>query len=144
MTEPFLKWKLDDLLEREQVTVYALNQRLAEAGRSVSRTTLYRLASEQPERIDLEVAGRVLWGLEQLTGKHYTVSDLLEYDFSGGNQNADSQQLTAAGVPYTGDNETDWWLDNQPDILERVQRFEGGQTKLIPLKDIAAKYGVER
>lgn len=67
MGEPLLKWKLDDLLEREQVTVYALNQRLVEAGRSVSRTTLYRLASEQPERIDLEVAGRVLWGLEQLS-----------------------------------------------------------------------------
>lgn len=144
MTEPFLKWKLDDLLEREQVTVYALNQRLAEAGRSVSRTTLYRLASEQPERIDLEVAGRVLWGLEQLTGKHYNVSDLLEYDFEGEARPGSAEKLTAAGVPYTGDDETDWWLDNQPDILERVQRFEGGQTKLIPLKDIAAKYGVER
>lgn len=35
------------------------------------------LASEQPELIDL---GRVLWGLEQLTGEHYTVTDLLEYD----------------------------------------------------------------
>jgi hypothetical protein len=144
MTEPFLKWKLDDLLEREQVTVYALNQRLAEAGRSVSRTTLYRLASEQPERIDLEVAGRVLWGLEQLTGKHYDVSDLLEYDYQADMQADETKRLTAAGVPYTGDSETDWWLDNQPDILERVQRFEGGQTKLIPLKDIAAKYGVER
>lgn len=144
MTEPFLKWKLDDLLEREHVTVYALNQRLAEAGRSVSRTTLYRLASEQPERIDLEVAGRVLWGLEQLTGKHYTVSDLLEYDFQTEVRSDGAEKLTAAGVPYTGDDETDWWLDNQPDVLERVQRFEGGQTKLIPLKDIAAKYGVER
>ncbi len=144
MTEPFLKWKLDDLLEREQVTVYALNQRLAEEGRSVSRTTLYRLASEQPERIDLEIAGRVLWGLEQLTGKHYAVSDLLEYDYKANMQADVPQRLTAAGVPYTGDSETDWWLDNQPDILERVQRFEGGQTKLIPLKDIAAKYGVER
>ncbi len=79
MREPVLKWKLGNLLAQENATVYALNQRLVEAGRGVSRTTLYRLANEQPERIDLEVAGRVLWGLEQLTGKHYTVSDLLEY-----------------------------------------------------------------
>lgn len=50
-----LKWKLNDILTDEQVSVYALNQRLVEAGRAVSRTTLYRLASEQPERIDLEV-----------------------------------------------------------------------------------------
>lgn len=140
MSEPIIRWKLDDLLEREQVTVYALNQRLAEAGRSVSRTTLYRLASEQPERIDLEVAGRILWGLEQLTGKHYTVTDLLEY---GPDDDNIPQRLTAAGVPYTGDEETDWWLNNQPDILERVKRFEAGETKLIPLKDIAAKYGVK-
>ncbi len=83
----------------------------------------------------------MLWGLEQLTGKHYTVTDLLEY---GPGDTDAVGSLTAAGVPYTGDEETDWWLDNQPDILERVKRFEAGGTKLIPLKDIAAKYGVER
>lgn len=142
MTEPFLKWKLDDLLEREQVTVYALNQRLAEAGRSVSRTTLYRLASEQPERIDLEVAGRVLWGLEQLTGKHYDVSDLLEYDFEGGPKTTETGSLTAAGVPYTGDDETDWWLDNQPDILERIRKHEAGETTTKPLREVMAELGL--
>lgn len=142
MTEPFLKWKLDDLLEREQVTVYALNQRLAEEGRSVSRTTLYRLASEQPERIDLEVAGRVLWGLEQLTGKHYDVSDLLEYDFETDAQAAETGRLTAAGVPYTGDDETDWWLDNQPDILERIRRHEAGETTTKPLREVMAELGL--
>lgn len=80
MNTPVLRWKLGDLLTGERVSVYALNRRLAEAGRTVSRTTLYRLAHEQPDRIDLEVAGRVLWGLEQITGKHYAVSDLLEYE----------------------------------------------------------------
>ena len=142
MTEPFLKWKLDDLLEREQVTVYALNQRLAEEGRSVSRTTLYRLASEQPERIDLEVAGRVLWGLEQLTGKHYDVSDLLEYDFEADTQADETKRLTAAGIPYTGDDETDWWLDNQPDILERIKRHEAGEVTTKPLREVMAELGL--
>ncbi|WMT56223.1 hypothetical protein [Truepera radiovictrix] len=107
----------------------------------MSRTTLYRLASEQPERIDLEVAGRVLCGLEQLTGKRYAVSDLLEYEHDV--QSA-PERLTAAGVPYTGDPETDAVLDEIPDILERVRRHEAGETKMISLKDIAAKYGVKR
>jgi hypothetical protein len=141
MKAPVLKWKLSDLLRQEQVTVYALNQRLAEAGRSVSRTTLYRLASEQPERIDLEVAGRVLWGLEQLTGKRYAVSDLLEYEAGGG---AEGEHLTAAGVPYTGDPETDWWLDNQPDILERIHKLEAGEAKLIPWEQVKAEQRAKR
>lgn len=142
MNEPLLKWKLNNLLEREHVTVYALNQRLAEAGHSVSRTTLYRLASEQPERIDLEVAGRVLWGLEQLTGKHYDVSDLLEYDFETDARAAEAGRLTAAGVPYTGDDETDWWLNNQPDILERIKRHEAGEVTTRPLREVMAELGL--
>ncbi len=137
MDTPILRWKLDTLLEREQVTVYALNQRLAEAGRSVSRTTLYRLASEQPERIDLEVAGRVLWGLEQLTGKHFVVTDLLEY----GAGDDVPRRLTAAGVPYTGDTETDEVLDDVPDILERIRKLEAGEAKLIPWEQIKAERG---
>jgi hypothetical protein len=107
MSEPLLRWKLNDLLTQEQVSVYALNQRLAEAGRSVSRTTLYRLANEQPERIDLEVAGRVLWGLEQLTGKHYSVSDLLEYE--------------VASEPEPLDDESKAWLESD---LSRLGEFD--------------------
>ena len=139
MNTPTLRWKLDNLLKREQVTVYALNQRLAEAGRSVSRTTLYRLANEQPERIDLEVAGRVLWGLEQLTGRHYTVTDLLEY---GAGDDELPQRLTAAGVPYTGDPETDAVLNDHPDILERVRRQESGEVGSRPLREVMTELGL--
>lgn len=46
-------------------------------------------------------------------------------------------KLTAAGVPYTGDPDTDWWLDNCPDILERIRRHEAGETKTIPLTEVA-------
>lgn len=141
MTEPIVKWKLDNILERERVTVYALNQRLAEAGRSVSRTTLYRLANEQPERIDLEVVGRVLWGLEQLTGKRYDVTDVFEY--ASPETDTTTPKLTAAGVPYTGDPETDAVLDEHPDILERIRKLEAGESKLIPLKDVAAELGIK-
>lgn len=50
-----------------------------------------------------------------------------------------SQRLTAAGVPYTGDEETDWWLDNCPDILERIRRYEAGEATLIPLEQVKAE-----
>ena len=55
----------------------------------------------------------------------------------------DTPRLTAAGVPFTGDEETDWWLENQPDILERVAQHRQGQSELIPIADLAQKYGVE-
>ena len=47
-----------------------------------------------------------------------------------------AEELTAAGVPYTGDPETDWWLDNQPDILERIRKLEAGESKLIPWEQV--------
>ncbi len=143
MSEPVVKWKLDSLLEQADVTVYALNQRLAEAGRSVSRTTLYRLANEQPERIDLEVVGRVLWGLEQLTGKHYDVTDVFEYASPGTVKEA-APKLSAAGVPYTGDPETDAVLDEHPDILERIRKLEAGEAKLIPWEQVRAEQRAKR
>lgn len=52
-------------------------------------------------------------------------------------------KLTAAGVPYTGDEETDWWLDNQPDILERVRKLGAGAAKLIPIEDVAAELSLK-
>ncbi len=132
MTHPVLRWKLNDILTDEQVSVYALNQRLVEAGRSVSRTTLYRLASEQPERIDLEVAGRVLWGLEQLTGKHYTVTDLLEYDAADSGVADVEAQMRAwhdADLSRLGEVEPYDWGDTDPETigepLQLGQRLTG-------------------
>jgi transcriptional regulator with XRE-family HTH domain len=52
-------------------------------------------------------------------------------------------RLTAAGVPYTGDAETDAVLNEFPDILERVARLERGESRLIPIEEIAAKYGLK-
>ncbi|WP_293914495.1 XRE family transcriptional regulator [Deinococcus sp.] len=54
-----------------------------------------------------------------------------------------SPRLTAAGVPYTGDAETDAVLNDFPDILERVARLERGESRLIPIEEIAAKYGLK-
>jgi transcriptional regulator with XRE-family HTH domain len=52
-------------------------------------------------------------------------------------------RLTAVGVPYTGDAETDAVLNEFPDILERVARLERGESRLIPIEEIAAKYGLK-
>lgn len=130
-----LVWKLPEYLDAHGLTRYQLMQELGDGKGRVA----YKW-KELPERLDTEALERVMGALEKLTGNNVVITDLLEYS----SDTDDSQRLTAAGVPYTGDEETDWWLDNQPDILERVKRFEAGETKLIPLKDIAAKYGVER
>ena len=127
MGSPVLKWKLSDILTSEHVSVYALNQRLVEAGQGVSRTTLYRLASEQPERIDLEVAGRVLWGLEQITGKHYAVADLLEYEPLGDPVPADDDRAWLdADLSRLGEYEPYNWGEGEADEGEPL-RFVPGQ-----------------
>lgn len=126
MSSPVLRWKLNDILIGERVSVYALNQRLVEAGRGVSRTTLYRLASEQPERIDLAVAGRVLWGLEQLTGKHYTVTDLLEYDDAETGETDFEAQTRAwhdADLSRLGEIEAYDWGDEDPETVGEPLRL---------------------
>lgn len=56
---------------------------------------------------------------------------------------ADASALTAAGVPYTGHAETDAVLNDHPDILDRVGRLERGESKLILLEEVAAKYGIK-
>lgn len=50
---------------------------------------------------------------------------------------------TKAGVPHTGDAETDAVLNDHPDILERVKRLESGKSKTIPIEKVAKKYGVK-
>ena len=115
MNAPVLRWKLGDLLTGERVSVYRLNRELAEAGRTVSRTTLYRLAHDQPERIDLEIAGRVLWGLGRITGKHYAVGDLLEYE------------VPAAPPP---DDDDRGWLNSDLSRLGEIELYEWGEGEL--------------
>lgn len=81
MALPRLRWKLGEVLEHEGVTVYALNKNLAEHQQAVSRTTLYRLANEQPEKIDLSVVARIIAGLERITSKRHGLTDLLEIEW---------------------------------------------------------------
>ena len=54
------------------------------------------------------------------------------------------KRLSAAGVPYTGDPETDAVLDEHPDILERIRRLERGEETLIPWEEVKARQRAKR
>ncbi len=131
-----LRWKLRDYLSNRGLSAYALTRTT-----DVAPNTVYALARGDSERVSLEVLDKVLAGLERLTGEPVSVTDLLERE--GGMEEKQPPKLTAAGVPYTGDEETDWWLDNQPDILERIKRFENGETTSRPLREIMAELELE-
>lgn len=71
-------WKLPALLKRERVTPYRLHQRLADI-LGTSRTTVYRWSNELPDTLDVALLMAIIRVLREETGKHITVSDLLEY-----------------------------------------------------------------
>ena len=80
MSRPEVDWKFKTLLDREGVTVYALAKKLAASmDEPLSIRTLYRWANTVPNNPSLEGIVWVLWGLEELTGKTFQVSDVLEY-----------------------------------------------------------------
>lgn len=108
MNKPHIRWKMADVLEHEGVTVYALHQQL---GNKVSRNTLYRLAKEQPERVPLDITAQVLQGLRLLTGRHYEVADLLEYE-----------------APESMDAETKAWMDSDLSRLGEYEPYDWGDT----------------
>jgi DNA-binding Xre family transcriptional regulator len=124
---------LPEVMGRHRVKQAAL----AEAS-GLRYATVNALYNGKTERVDFTTLAAVLDGLNNITGESYTVADLLKY--TPGQQ---EPALTAAGVPYTGDAETDAVLNTQPDILARIARLEQDTSKLVPLQEIAAKYGVE-
>lgn len=105
----YIRWKLGEVLERDQITVYRLHQEMEEAA---SRNTLYRLANEtKPDRVDLGITASILEALRKVGGKPYALSDLLE--------EVDANAMSPAGIPYTGDAVTDELLDN-PEYAGRL------------------------
>lgn len=82
------------------------------------------------ERVDMNQLAAVLDGLNTLTGKSYTVADLLEYTPGAPVEPGDAEE-TAAVLAAT------------PDLRERIRRVEGGQSRLVPIEDVAAKYGIK-
>lgn len=130
-----VQWKLKQYLAVHNLSTYRLIQES-----KLAQGTAYRLVNGDTHNLNAATLDAVIGALRSLTGEQVEIQDVLEYQ---GVEAASALRLTAAGVPYTGDEETDWWLDNQPDILERIKHLEAGEEKLIPIEDIAAELGLE-
>ncbi len=69
-------WKLPELMKREGISAYRLNKELK--GHAAPNTA-YRWAREMPRTLDVDVLRWTLDTLERITGKTFSISDLLEY-----------------------------------------------------------------
>lgn len=119
-------WKLREYLDAHKVSAYALTK-IAD----LAPNTVYALARGDQGRLDLVVLDKVISGLEQLTGQTVTFNDLLERGTQNDGAVADESEYEFPdGVP--------------DDIRERIEQFEQSDKKGRPLREIAAKYGVER
>lgn len=116
-----IQFRLSEVMGRHRIK----QRQLAEASK-VRPAAVNALYHGTRERVDMSQLAAVLDGLNTLTGERYTVADLLEY--MPGNPQAD---------------ETAAILSDHPDILERTRRLESGHSKLIPIEDVAAKYGIK-
>jgi hypothetical protein len=137
-----IQFKLKNFLEANQVTPYALAQKMGTA-----HPTIYRLLrSTTPRQYSADMLAGVIAALRTLTGKPVSIADLLEYKEEEAATNAvsadNNQPLTAAGVPYTGDQETDEILNSHPDILERIARIERGEGRFFTFDELLKEHGI--
>lgn len=114
-----MKWTLKDYLTQHDLTPYQLAK-----ATGLSVNTIYPLARGEAQRVSLETLQTVLDALDELTGERVSVNDLLEredqtYEFGEGDS-----------VPA--------------DILERIERFERGESKLIPWEQVKAEENKRR
>lgn len=79
MTQMPVQWKLKELLEREGVTAYALAEKMGGATR---RPTLYAITSpdtsKRPVKVGFQLLDDILVGLKGVTGRQFSVSDIIE------------------------------------------------------------------
>ncbi len=125
---------LDDYLATRGLST---NQLAKAAAGKAARGSIYALASGATTRVDLNTLGSVVEALEELTGERVRFDDLLERVEAG------AAGVSRAGVPYTGDPETDEVLDAHPDILERIHKLEAGESKTRPLREVMTELGLE-
>lgn len=74
-----LQWKLEDLLERHDVSAYRLAK---ESG--VGLTTIYRIKNNRTNTVQGQVLEAILQALLVLTGKRHGIGDLLEWQPEAG------------------------------------------------------------
>lgn len=120
-------WKLRNYLHDRRIKPAKLATQM---GSKMSRTAIYGLVAEEPPKaIYLETIDAIIPALRELTGEDVQLSDLLEYE--------PTERVSASGRPYTGDPETDALLDDA-ELVERLERFERGEAKLVPWSQVKA------
>lgn len=119
-----IEFKLSEVMGRHRIK----QRQLAEAAQ-VRPAAINALYHGDRERVDMGQLAAVLDGLHELTGRKYTVNDLLEYH-SGADQEGDAEETAAV-------------LADHPDILDRVERRKRGEGRVIPLEEVAAKRGIK-
>lgn len=70
-----LRWKLDTILERHDISAYRVAKN---AG--VGLTTIYRIKNNKSETVQGEVLDSILQTIHDLTGVEYGVGDILEWE----------------------------------------------------------------
>jgi hypothetical protein len=159
-------WKLKPYLDAHNIAPYALAREA-----DMHSPNLYTLMSgEGAVNVNRDKLARLITALRTLTGKPVAVSDLLEYQepattalepaathardqsaregvagtASENGPPATTERLTAAGVPYTGDEETDEILNAHPDILERIARIERGEEEFYTIDEMRERHNIPR
>lgn len=128
-----MTWKLRDYLHQRGIKPATLARQL---GDTMSRTAVYGLVKDKPPKaIYFETLDAILPALRTLTGEDVQVSDLLEYE--------PTERVSASGRPYAGDPETDALLDDA-ELVERIERFERGEAKLVPWSQVKAAQRARR
>lgn len=69
-----VRWKIKELLESNELSVYAFWQ---ESG--LAKGTAYRLVNGETDTINTQTLDATMKALRALTGKHLEIADLLEY-----------------------------------------------------------------
>lgn len=115
-----IEFKLSEVLGRHRI-----NQRQLAVAANVRPAAVNALYHGNRERVDVEQLASILDALNTLTGRAYTVADLLEYR------------------PAPVDNqETADVLADHPELTERLRKLEAGESKLIPWSEVKAKLGL--
>jgi DNA-binding Xre family transcriptional regulator len=72
--------RLKEVLQKHDITIYALQKKTEEQGNRISYQALHALVhNPTPNSVRLKTLDALVAALCSLTGEHITVSDLLEY-----------------------------------------------------------------
>ena len=70
-----MRWKVKEYLDSQGKTPYALWK-----SSGLSRTTVYAITANQLDGVQFETMGKLIEGLEKMTGKRVELSDVLEVE----------------------------------------------------------------